>query len=230
MSGPKYEQLSALEALCSDLIAKCLIEVISRKEGSIDDEPELLDKNVLGERIENNFENTGTNKRARLEAEWSWQQVLGELKDEKDISKQAAWISIFHNLISGDFDSIPGVCFDKIFDYVVGQIDEINLNSASLGTTGRKTLTIGRNSDSDTFQMFYFRLFYQLVKGLTLEQRLNANRTNKVLTKTAYFFLRYVNKDGKFCAILTDILDLGHELDQSIFEVSFFLVGSYGWI
>lgn len=222
MSGPKYEQLSALEALCSDLVAKCLIEVISNKERSLG--AQSLDKNVLSERNENSFENSRTNKRARLEAEWSWQQVLGELKDEKDISKQVTWISIVRHLISGDFDSIPGVCFDKIFNYVVGQIDEINLNSASLGSTDRKTLTIGRNIDSDTFQTFYFRLFYQLAKGLTqsLEQRLNANRINKVLTKTAYFFLRYVNKDGKFCTILTDILDLGYELDQSIFEVSLF--------
>ena len=216
LSSSKQDQLTALETPCADLISKCLIVILSTKTNSGDDSHLQLNKNILGERIENNFENTGTNKRARLmEPEWSWQRITEELKDEKTAAKQAAWFLIIESLVSSD-SAIPEVYFVQMFDFLAGQIKEIHLNSAT-NETKRKTLSISKSIDSHSFQLFHFRLFYVFVKKDKLNLR---NKIKEVATKTALFFLRNINKDGKCCAILSDLLEFDTQLDPSIYKVN----------
>lgn len=157
--------------------------------------------------ITNNFENTGTNKKVKLELTWTWTTVIQELKDERNISNQFSWGLIILTLI--ELDKIPIEYLKQIIEFVTKKVlfNQTNSASKSVGTL--------KNNNSLTVQMIFFRISHQLCFYKTSHLIKDIN----LITKTAHFFLKHFNKDQSSVNIMHDIVQSYQNLDITYFKV-----------
>lgn len=216
----KNEHLVHLENISAQLIANCLLHILPISSSDQKESVESHDKAILAERLIDNIENRGSNKKAKVEFEWSWSLVIREFKDEKENSRHS-WILIVEKLIESG--QMPEGIFFQIVDFMTQIVQEINLDNAVATSKNRKTLNSIKNINSFTFQLIYFRLYYVIVKTSNVQESLlshfNKSDINLLLTKTAEFFLKNLEKSGRFIEILNDIIDLNYQLDTGFFKV-----------
>ena len=193
------ELVNKLEDSCVNIISNCLLDILSNNE------PSTEKKTVLSEMITNNFENTGTNKKVKLELTWTWRTVIQELKDDRDISKQFSWSVIILNLI--ELDKIPFKYLKTISDFIANKVNSFNQNSAVTKSSSKR--------DSLPLQMVYFRISHEL-----FNKNSNLHMVDSNSIKTANFFLNYFNRDKDSLIVIQEIVQSYQNLDINFYKVS----------
>ena len=111
------------------MIANCLVQILPCNSADLSSSKILIPERViLGEKLlHENYEISGSNKKAKLELTWSWHLVITLIKDDKDSSKQITWSLISQKLIESGM--IPESYLIILVDFIMSKIEEINLDS-----------------------------------------------------------------------------------------------------
>jgi hypothetical protein len=218
-STEKNEQLEHLENACAHLVSNCLVQVLPDQHEN-NSASKSKSRSVLSEKLNDNFENTGSNKKAKVEVEWTWALVIGELKDHKDTSKQMSWSLITEKLIESG--RIPEGFLLTIIDYIMEKIDALNLDNPLSASNSRKTLNSVNNLNSFTFQAIYFQVYYTILKSPSTQRLLHAQMNSKhisvLLTKTGLFFLKHLTRNSRFVSFLSDMVGFSYAMNTSFYK------------
>ncbi len=221
-STEKSDQQEHLENACAHLVSNCLLQILPDTQESSNLFMSDRNKSVLSEKLVDNFENSGSNKKAKVEVEWTWDLVVSELKDCKDTSKQISWSLITEKLIESE--CVPEGFLFNIIDFIMEKIDIINLDNPFSVGNNRKTINSVNNLNSFTFQAIYFQIYYTILKSVStqkiLQAQMNSTNVSSLLTKTGLFFLKNVSRNSRFVDFLSNMVELSYSMDSSFYRAS----------
>lgn len=159
---------------------------------------------------ENTSFRCASNKKRKIEIEWSWSLFIQELKSDKDEQHLYAWNLLLVELIKTNH--IPKNFTIQIIDYLNKKIDELDdFNNKRVSIANRKL-------DLNAFKSVYFSSFNLIMKNNheidSIKSKINNNSINKLLD---YFYKQLNSHFNIFIDILN--LNMSFKLNNSYFEM-----------
>lgn len=169
----------------------------------------VMDLSTDGILCENTSLGCSSNKKRKIELEWSWNLLIKEIKSDKEDQDLFTWSLIIQQMIQNNWNLIPKTYQIAIIEYLIKKIDEIE---ASDFQNKKNANNSSKKIDLVYFKNIYFNTFYLVLKNVSTNNHDLITKLNKeVVNKTIDFYYKQLNMNqSSYFTILIDIVNLSH--------------------